>query len=139
MDIEKDAGHKGCGVYKIRLVNSKGSSIQIPRFLDKDSNGILQIGRSVNVERRTRGFRGAIEGKRYAHAEGQRLYLVKKYTNFMERYNNCKIQYSFERLPNESEAKKDEERLLKCYFRRYGEVPPLNNNLPDKNGWGSLK
>jgi len=118
MDIEKNAGHKGCDVYRIRLVNSKGSPIQIPRFLDKDSNGILQIGHSKNIERRIKCFHGAIKGKRYAHAEGQRLYLIKKYTNFVERHTNCKIQYSFERLPNESEAKKEEERLLKCYFKK---------------------
>jgi hypothetical protein len=81
-----------------------------------------------------------MEGKKHAHAEGKRLNLIKKYTNFKERYNNCKIQYSFMKLGNEIDARKEEERLLKCYFKKHGEVPPLNNNLPKKYyiDWESL-
>jgi hypothetical protein len=80
-----------------------------------------------------------MEEKEYHHAGGKRLNLIKKYTNFTRRYNNCKIQYSFKKFENESEIKREEERLLKCYFKRHGEVPPLNNNLPKKNiCWESL-
>jgi hypothetical protein len=137
--IEQNANHKGCGVYKIRLVDSRGSPIKIPRFLDKDKDGILQVGRSKVIERRIKYFRGAIEGKSYPHAGGQRLSLIKKHTNFMERHNNCEIQYSFKKSPSEGKVKKEEELLLKCYFKKYGEVPPLNNNLPDKDiDWESL-
>ena len=140
VDLEKNTSYKSCGVYKIRLADSKDYPIEIPRFIDKDKDGILQIGSSKDTERRIKYFRGAIEGKGYAHAEGQRLNLVKKYTNFMGRYNDCKIQYSFKKLRNESETKKEEERLLKCYFKSYGEVPPLNNSLPKKYNidWESL-
>ena len=141
VDLEKNASYKGCGVYKIRLANSKDYPIEIPRFLDKDKDGILQIGSSKDIERRIKYFRGAIERKRFAHAEGQRFNLIKKYTNFnfMVRYNDYKIQYSFKNLRNESENKKEEERLLKCYFKRHGEVPPLNNNLPRKDiDWESI-
>ena len=139
VDLEKNASYKSCGVYKIRLADSKDYPIEIPRFLDKDKDGILQIGRSIDIERRIKCFRSAMEGKGCAHAEGQRLNLIKKYTNFIGRYNDCKIQYSFKELRNESETKKEEERLLKCYFKSYGEVPPLNNNLPRKDiDWESL-
>ena len=124
---------------KIRLADSKDYPIEIPRFLDKDKDGILQIGSSKDTEGRIKSFRGAMEGKKYAHAEGQRFNLIKKHSNFMGRYNDCKIQYSFKKLRNESETRKEEKRLLMCYFKRYGEVPPLNNNLPCKDiGWGSL-
>jgi len=139
VDLEKNASYKSFGVYKIRLADSKDYPIEIPRFLDKDKDGILQIGRSIDIERRIKCFRGAMEGKGYAHAEGQRLNLIKKYTSFTGRYNDCKIQYSFKKLRNESETKKEEERLLKCYFKRHGEVPPLDNNLPRKDiDWESL-
>ena len=140
VDLEKNTNYKSYGVYKIRLANSKDYPIEIPRFLDKDKDGILQIGSSKDTERRIKCFRGATEGKKYAHAEGQRLNLIKKYTNFnWGRYNDCKIQYSFKKLRNESEVKKEEERLLKCYFKRHGEIPPLNNNLPNKDiDWESL-
>ena len=140
VDLEKNASYKGCGVYKIRLADSKDCPIEISRFLVKDKDGILQIGRSKNIEKRIKLFHGAMEGKNRAHAEGKRLYLIKKYTDFMTRYNNYKIQYSIKELQDENEVRKEEERLLKCYFKKYGEVPPLNNNLPKRYNidWGSL-
>jgi len=140
LDLEKNASYKSCGVYKIRLTDLKDCSIEISRFLDNDKDGILQIGSSKDIEKRIKYFRGAMEGKRRAHAEGKRFNLIKKYTNFIRRYDNCKIQYSFMRLGNEIEAWKEEERLLMCYFKKHGEVPPLNNNLPKKSSivWGSL-
>lgn len=139
VDIEKNASYKGCGVYKIRLADLKDFPIGIPRFLIKDKDGILQIGRSKDTERRIKCFRRAMEGKGCAHVEGKRLNLIKKYTNFMERYSDCKIKYSFKELGSENEARNEEERLLKCYFKRHGEVPPLNNNLPKKHiDWESL-
>ena len=139
IDIEKDTSYKGYGVYKIRLANLKDCPIEIPRFLNKDRDGIIQIGSSINTEKRIKCFRSAMEGKGCAHAEGKRLNRIKKYTNFTGRYNDCKIQYSFKELGSEIEVRKKEERLLKCYFKRHGEVPPLNNNLPKKYvNWESL-
>ena len=137
MNIERNANHNGCGIYKIRLVK-KGYPIEIPRLLDIDKDGILMIGSSTNIDRRIKCFRGAMNGGGHAHSAGQRLYLLRIYTNFSERYNNCEIQYSFASLPNENMSKDEEERLLKCYFKRYGEVPPLNNNLPNRIDWENL-
>lgn len=130
IDIEKNASYKSCGVYKIRLADLKDYPIEIPRFLDKDKDGIIQIGSSIDTKKRIKCFRSAMEGNGCTHAEGKRLNLIKKYTNFIGRYNNCKIQYSFKKLRNKIEARKEEERLLKYYFIKHGEVPPLNNNLP---------
>ena len=139
VDIEKNTSYKSYGVYKMRLADLKDYPVGIPRFLEKDKDGILQIGSSKHTERRRKYFRGAMEGKGYAQSEGKRLNLIKKYTNFMGRHNDCKIQYSFKELGSEIKARKEEERLLKCYFKRYGEVPPLNNNLPKKYiDWKSL-
>lgn len=137
--IEQNASHKHCGVYKIRLANSKGIPFKIPRFLDKDKDGILQIGSSKNIEERIKYFRGAMKGKRYPHAEGQRLRLVKEYPSFITKYRDYKIEYFFIKLRSKSQAQKEEERLLKCYFKNYGEVPPLNNKLPNKDiTWENL-
>ncbi len=140
VDLEKNASYKGCGVYKIRLANLKDCPIEISRFLNKDKDGIIQIGSSINTEERIKCFRSAMEGNGCAHAAGKRLNLIKKYTDFTGRLNNCKIQYSFKKFENESKIKKEEERLLKCYFKRHGEVPPLNHNLPKKYNinWESL-
>jgi hypothetical protein len=134
IDIERNPNYKGFGVYRIRLVNSKGSEIEIPRFLDKDKDGILLIGRSKDLERRIKCFRGAMKGRGCAHSEGQRLGLIIKSTNFKRNYRyKIQYQYSFRRLQDETHIQKAEEQLLKGYFRKYGEAPPLNNNLPNKH------
>ncbi len=136
----KTQTYEGCGVHKIRLVDSKGYPVEIPRFIDTDKDGILQICYSENIRRGIYRFRGATEGKKYTHAEGQRLQLLKKYTNFKERYEGCRMQYSFKKQASTREARVEQERLLKCYVKKYGEVPPNNNNFPDKHiDWESLR
>lgn len=137
-DIIENPDYTGCGVYKIRLVDSESYPLNIPRFLDTDKEGILQIGRSENIERRIKAFRGAKEGRKYDHAEGKRLNRIMKCPNYEKRKNNCKIEYSFQKLLNKSKAKTEEERLMKCYFKKYGEVPPINNNLPGKDKWENI-
>jgi hypothetical protein len=140
IDINQIPNYEGCGVYKIRLVNSEGVPVGIPRFIDTDKDGILQICYSDNIKRGIYRFLRATEGKRYTHAEGERLKLLKKYINFNERYRDCKMQYSFKKQPSRREARMEQERLLKCYVKKYGEVPANNNNFPDKHiNWESLR
>jgi len=127
--IENDADYKGSGVYKIALFNSNNSPVEIARFLDNDKDGILGIGSSKDMERRLRYFRGAMEGKKYSHAEGKRLGMIKKSAKFVNRYKNCQIQYCFRKLTDVTGAKKEERRFLECYFKKYGESPPLNRRL----------
>jgi hypothetical protein len=140
MDIWETPNFEGCGVYKIRLANPEGIPVEIPRFIDTDKDGILQICYSENIKRGIYRFLRATEGKRYTHAEGERFQLLKKYTNFKERYKDCKMQYSFKEQLNRREARIEQERLLKYYVKKYGEVPPNNNNFPDKHiDWESLR
>jgi len=61
------------------------------------------------------------------------LSFIKEHTNFMKGYKWYEIQYSFKKLQNKDGAEKEEEKLLKRYFKEFGEVPPLNNNLPSKD------
>ena len=140
LDIEEKTDYEGCGVYRIRLVDSEGFPVSIPRFIDTDKEGILQICYSDSIKRGIYRFRRATEGKNYTHAEGKRSQLLRKYTNFEERYKGCKLQYSFKKQPNRRKARVEQERLLKCYVKKYGEVPPNNNNFPDKHvDWDSLR
>jgi hypothetical protein len=139
MDIHRFPNYEGCGVYQIRIINAEGFPVEIPRFIDTDKNGILQICYSENIKRGIYRFLRSTEGKKYTHAEGERLRVLKKYTNFEERYKNCKMQYSFKKQLNGREARVEQERLIKCYVKNYGEVPPNNNNFPDKHiDWESL-
>ena len=140
LDIDEKPDYDECGVYKIRLVDPEGFPVNIPRFIDTDKEGILQICCSDNIRRGIHRFLRATEGKKYTHAEGERLLLLKKYTNFRERYKGCKMQYSFKKQPNRGKARVEQERLLKHYVKKYGEVPPNNNNFPDKHiDWESLR
>ena len=139
MDIEQESDYEGFGVYKVRLVDPKEFPVNIPRFTDIDKEGILQICCSDNIKKGIYHFLRATEGKRYAHAEGKRVQLLKQYTNLEERYKRCKLQYSFKRRANRREARMEQERVMKCYFKKYGELPPNNNNFPDKYiDWESL-
>ncbi|MGZ3596071.1 MAG: hypothetical protein ACXWMI_08495 [Syntrophales bacterium] len=78
-DINQIPNYEGCGVYKIRFVNSEGFAAEIHRFIDTDKDGILQICYSENIKRGIYRFLRATEGKRYTHAEGERLQLLKRY------------------------------------------------------------
>jgi predicted GIY-YIG superfamily endonuclease len=128
MNIEKNPDHEGSGVYKIRLVSSKGLPIKIPRFLGDDKEGILYIGHTEDIKKRISFFRGAMQGKQYSNAEGQRLHLIIKSTSLIRTCNNFEVQYSFRRFARKVRAKLEKERLLERYFKRYGEAPPANNN-----------
>lgn len=140
LELSQIPNYEGCGVYKIPLANPEGFPVEIPRFIDSDKDGILQICYSENIKRGVYRFHRATEGKKYTHAEGERLQLLKKYTNFKGRYKGCKMQYSFKKQPNKREARVEQERLLKCYVKKYGEVPPNNNNFPDKYiDWENLR
>ena len=132
MDIEEKPNYNCCGVFKVRVVNLEGLPVGVPRCLEKDKDGIIYIGHSENIRRRITFFLGAIKGKKYTSPEGRKLFIVNRYTNFRNSHNHFKLQYSFKKLPNKKEAKLELEQLLKSYFERYGEVPPVNNNLPHK-------
>ncbi len=139
IDIEENPDFEGCGVYKVRLVDSMGVPFGIQRFLDSDKDGILQISRSENIRKGINFFRGALRGKKYANAEGRRLYFIKSYTNLLEMFRNYRLQYSFMQWADKKEARIEQEKLLKWYIKRYGEAPPINNNLTEKYiDWESL-
>ena len=128
------------GVYKVHLCKSDKSPVCIPRFVVEDKSGILMIGKSKNIRRRLKYFRGAKNEKPYSHAEGKRLSIIKrKCPKFISEYKDCKLFYCYKELNSNEEMDREEERLLKCYFKNFGEVPPLNNNLPNRDKWEYIK
>ncbi len=139
LDIHEKPNYEGCGVYKIRLVDPEGFPVNIPRFIETDKDGIVQICYSDSIKRGIYRFRRTTEGKNYAHAEGKWLRLLKKYSNFEEKYKGCRLQYSFKKEPDRREGRVEQERLLKHYVKKHGELPPNNNSFPDKHiDWASL-
>ncbi len=139
-DIEEKPDYEGRGVYKVRLVDPRGFPVSVPRFFDTDKEGILQICYSDSIKRGIYRFRRTTEGKNYAHAEGKRLRLLKKYSNFEEKFRGCRLQYSFKKEPDRREGRVEQERLLKQYVKKYGELPPNKNSFQDKHiDWENLR
>lgn len=110
------------GVYCVRL---KASIIS--RFLETDHEGILMIGCSTNIGRRLSNFKKVLDGKKYKHSEAKRFCNVRTCNNYLK-YNTCVVEYSFVKTKTGGMALEKESELLNCYFSRYGEMPPLNNN-----------
>jgi len=130
------------GVYKIRLVDSERNPIKIGRFLTCDNDGIIAIGHSKSVDQRIKQFLSAIHGKEFKHSVANRLFLIIYISNIGEHSStgNSKIEFAALRLKDKSEAKWEEERLLKTCFKEFGELPPLNGALPNNHDfdWKTL-
>jgi hypothetical protein len=127
---------KCCGVYKLRLTDQVGGPSLIGRFLGCDHDGLLAIGQSVNLARRIKEFRDAYAGKRFLrHSVGDRLFLVRLCQHTSLKLNNVRVQIAVMKLENKVAAQAAEENLLKKYFKGFGELPPLNSNMPDTGGW----
>jgi hypothetical protein len=119
------------GVYAIRLIDApSGKPIPIGRFLGINESGILLIGVSNDLGRRLHDFYYSCLEDRRTHSEGSRLFLVRFMTQFEgEIYPDASMQFGVKRILDEEQAKHEEERLLKSYFRRFGELPPLNTRM----------
>jgi hypothetical protein len=130
------------GVYRIRLSNSSGRPIPIGRLLRIDKNGLLAIGESANLARRIKEFYQAYTAEKFGHhSVGDRLFLVLmcQYSRFKTNHqNNSGLQLQVMKLSSKADAQAEEEKLLKIYFKVHGELPPLNNSMPDKNSWHEI-
>lgn len=122
------------GVYAIRLIDAPSEKpIPIGRFLATNETGILQIGVSNDLGKRLYDFYYSYTEARHTHSEGSRLYLISCVTRFeKEVYLESSLQFKVKRITNSEQAKHEEERLLKCYFMHFGELPPLNTRLEDQ-------
>jgi hypothetical protein len=119
------------GVYAIRLLyTSNERPVSIGRFLGFDRDGILQIGTSKHLGKRLLDFFNSYYNGQHSHSEGERLCLVRLLTKFETHiYPEACLQYNMKWAPDIEHAQKEEERLLKSYFKQFGELPPLNSNI----------
>ena len=119
------------GVYCIRLIDAPSETpIPIARFLCIDASGTLLIGVSGNLGQRLHKFYHSYLEDARTHSEGRRLHLVRMICEYEEKiYANSSMQFCVKHVSDMEEAKHEEERLLKTYFIRFGELPPLNSVL----------
>jgi hypothetical protein len=130
-NIEIKSNYYGCAVYQTRLVDGSGKVISIDRFLRNDKDGIISIGKTKNMEERRRDFlRGINKGS--SHSSANLFYLMKNNChNFKKKYRNFQIQYRF-KVVSDKNLEKEEEKLIKDYFKKFGELPLLNSSIPNK-------
>ena len=117
---------EGSAIYKIRLKNQP-----IERFLGKDKDGILAIGKTKKLKKRIKHFNKALEiGKR--HSAGRTLFLNQE--QFNRKFKYPSLWYSF-RPVRECDLSNEEAREIKQYMKVFGELPPLNSAIPQKKKW----
>jgi hypothetical protein len=134
--IKDFAGFGKCaGIYKIRRADPEGVAVPVARLEGNDEEGLLAIGESNNLARRIKEFHDAYIGKRFQHSSAVNLFItwVSRYSPLQTSHGQSRIQVTAMKLGDKIEAEKQEEELFKRYFVRYGELPPLNNKLPDKH------
>jgi hypothetical protein len=132
-NIESSPGHWGAAVYEVRLTNCDGNPVQIPRFFAIDERGILNIGETSNMNRRHRDFRTALRTG-YKHSEINLWHRLCKYCRLDDRFPKCALQYRFRKETDRPTARRAEERMLKDYIMKFGELPVLNSAIPDRYG-----
>jgi predicted GIY-YIG superfamily endonuclease len=123
-------------IYRIRLVHqSNEKAVVINRFLNKDSNGIIYIGKTTNLKRRLKFFVNAYQNTYNDNHSGGNLlhYLIsnKIIENFRKKYF---LQFSYIHIKSKKDIDniltKEERKKLIEYFKKFGELPVLNSETP---------
>ena len=125
--ITDGTSYSGVAVYAVRLLQH-GRVVRICRFLGIDSEGILTIGMTTNLDRRRRGF---ISGSKrgHGHSAGNLLYPLLRNRPSRRKLRSPAFQLAFKAMPNREAARKREITLTHQYWKRFGEVPPLTSAL----------
>lgn len=117
------APKKMLGVYEISCQSS------IHRAFGEDTNGILYIGKSKRLGDRIAHFWACAEGKiRSGHPAGVKYFALKYHKFPAYSLKGLVIRWSNE--VDEPSAILAEAKLLEKYWRKFGEVPPLNDAKP---------
>jgi hypothetical protein len=110
------------GVYRVRIFK-EGNPYPINRLNGTDSDGILSIGMSKNLEdRRNKFFRIVYGSRKFNHSEAITWWLVRNVSKFKE--ETCSLKFDYRFLNDEVKAIKEEKRLLQEYFIEFSELPP---------------
>lgn len=137
LNIDAKCNYQGPAVYKVRLIGTSGNRCQLNRLLKEDKEGIMCIGNTGNMKQRRQKLLSGVNRAK-DHSEMNLVYYLKAYTNFPNRFKDTNFQYSICECSDVAQSKKEEEKLIKSYFKEFGEVPPLNSAIPKRyEGWES--
>lgn len=132
VESDRDYFHN-FGVYEIAIVDAKGKPIPITRLTGVDKSGLLYIGRSgFRYQKSNRTIANRIKEFLYGPHSGGETYdkvfeVFKKTQKFSK--HRLKVRAS---VLADRQIISEEIKLLKKYFSKYGELPPLNSSMPRK-------
>lgn|SRR5579875_480418 len=114
--------HRKPGIYKLLVLGKDGKPKRLSRVGGVDSTGLLYIGQHQRVRDRLRAIRRKLcEGnKKIGPMPAETYCASQKWRTIAP---PMQLAYQFKHCDKPC---KEEARLLKRYFSKFGEVPPLN-------------
>jgi len=116
------------GVYQFRCIGNKGVPMVIPRSKNKDPNGIIYIGSSVNLRTRLNGFWKTIQKQDRSRHAAAWTYCSFSYSSL---FPAKRLQFRYKMTPSITTSEFD---LLLAYRKKFMDLPPLNLNQPPYPG-----
>ncbi len=131
-EINVPTNYDESAVYFIRILK-RGKRIPICRFLSIDAEGLICIGVTIHMETRRKQFMSSMK-KSGNHSEGDLLNILDKNSVLKKKIPEYTIEYRFIPFRNRESAALNEEKEIKSYVKQFGEVPPLNSEIPNRRG-----
>ncbi len=132
IDKKVESNYQGHGIYQI-LIYKNDKPISISRLQGKDCNGILSIGKSVNIEkRRNKFYRTSIGKRKLGHSEARTWLIIKRLSHDL--FDSHSLMFTFKKTGQGEEIDEERDELRK-YFTKFLELPPLNHQFPERMKW----
>lgn len=122
------------GIYRVRLMDSSGVRVPIPRIGSVDPEGVLYIGRSGYSHSKTDRSLGRRLWEFYnhgSHSGAGTWWQVKAVLDLLNRWPGRTLEVSVVELPD-ALIDDAESQALREYFSAFGELPPCNSSFPGK-------
>ena len=125
VEEEKLKQSETCSVYRIRIIN-----VKLPRLLKSDSDGILAIGKTKDLNKRYGQIKTGLT-KWNEHSEAILVHYVYTYSEcFWRKYISTKTMAVEYYMPKNSNIDNAEAVEMISYIKEYGEPPPFNSAIP---------
>lgn len=111
------------GLYEIRVVDKENKPLPIHRIGGIDSDGIIYIGKSIQLRQRIEAFYGG------RHSGGGMYCLAYRRLKRCEPYREHSLQFRVMTCSGVDIVTR-EAGVLRRYFRRFCELPPFNSTVP---------
>ena len=125
------------GVYRFRFVDEAGQPVVQSRFLAIDSTGVVYIGRSqIPLRTRLRRIPHSRKTGRSSHTLGLKLHVLDGLRAYRTWSRKLTLECQYAHCPDPVEKEKE---LIRAYVAKFGEIPPLNGEFPnrgDREAWG---